>query len=174
MKQKLFSAAALFGLIGLAACQNSQQPEIQKQSIDLYSLVQDTKSGFDSTFAQKTGADEYGMKPYVMAFLKKGPNRSQDSATAAGLQKAHLDNIIGMAEAGELVLAGPFMDDGDIRGIYIFNVSTVEEARKLTETDPAIQAGRLVMELHPWYGSAVLPMITPLHKRLEKKSVAGD
>jgi len=83
-----------------------------------------------------------------------------------------MQNINRMANEGKLVLAGPFFDDGDVRGIYIFNVSTVEEARALTETDPAIQAGRLAMELHPWYGSAVLPLITPLHRRLEKKSVA--
>ncbi len=96
------------------------------------------------------------MKPYVMAFLKRSES-PQDSVTAANLQKAHLQNIIRLANEGKLVLAGPFMDDGDIRGIYIFNVKTVEEARQLTATDPAIQAGRLEMELHPWYGSAVLP-----------------
>tara|TARA_R110001583_G_scaffold24869_5_gene90477 strand:- start:3670 stop:3873 length:204 start_codon:yes stop_codon:yes gene_type:complete len=47
------------------------------------------------------------------------------------------------------VLVGPFFDDGDIRGINIFNVTTIEEAEKLTESDPAIKAGRLIMELHP-------------------------
>lgn len=127
---------------------------------------------YDSVFAAKLGADEYGMKPYVMAFLKKGPNRDQDSLTAANLQKAHLENIIRMAEAGQLVLAGPFMDAGEVRGIYIFNVTTVEEARALTETDPAVKAGRLAMELHPWYGSAVLSLLTPLSKRLEKKGMS--
>jgi uncharacterized protein YciI len=112
------------------------------------------------------------MKSYVMAFLKAGPNRSQDSVTVAQLQKGHLENINRMAESGKLVLAGPFMDKGEIRGIYIFNVSSIEEAQALTATDPAIQAGRLAMELHPWYGSAALPLITPLHKRLEQKNVA--
>jgi uncharacterized protein YciI len=76
-----------------------------------------------------------------------------------------------MAEAGQLVLAGPFMDAGEVRGIYIFNVTTVEEARALTETDPAVKAGRLAMELHPWYGSAALSLLTPLSKRLEKKGM---
>ncbi|HAD14615.1 MAG TPA: hypothetical protein DCF33_19490, partial [Saprospirales bacterium] len=113
-----------------------------------------------------------GMKKYVMAFLKRGPNRSQDSTTAAQLQKGHLDNINRLAESGKLVLAGPFMDNGDVRGIYIFNVATIEEASALTATDPAIQAGRLTMELHPWYGSASLPLILPLHKKLEKQNVA--
>jgi len=106
-----------------------------------------------------------------MAFLKAGPNRDQDSTTAANLQTAHLENIGRLAEAGKLSLAGPFMDDGEMRGIYIFNVTTIEEAKKLTETDPAIQAGRLEMELHPWYGSAALMEVNNLHNRLQKKDI---
>lgn len=129
-------------------------------------------TGYDSALAAKLGSDAYGMKNYVLAFLKRGPNRNQDSTEAAALQKAHLQNIGRLADAGKLVVAGPFLDDQDIRGIYIFNVETVEEAKKLTETDPAIKAGRLVMELHPWYGSAAMIMINEWHKKLEKKSVA--
>ena len=128
-------------------------------------------NSFNATLAAKLGADEYGMKEYVMAFLKAGPNRSQDSTTASELQKAHLANITRMAEEGSLVMAGPFMDDGDIRGIYIFNVKTIEEAQALTETDPAIKAGRLTMELHPWYGSATLMQINQLHKKIAKEQI---
>ena len=156
-----------FLAIMLANC----SPKTYSPKQDLFQEITNAEVGFDSTLAAKLGADGYGMKVYVMAYLKRGPNRDQDAATAAALQKAHLENIGKMAEAGKLVLAGPFMDDGDVRGIYIFNVPTVEEARKLTESDPAIQAGRLVMELHPWYGSAVLPLITPLSKRVQKISV---
>lgn len=127
------------------------------------------KPKIDSAMIRRTGADEYGMKKYVIAFLKKGPNRNQDSATAAQLQKAHMDNIGRMASMGKLVVAGPFLDGGDLKGIYIFNVTTIEEAKKLTETDPAIQAGRLEMELHPWYGSAALMEIPLLHTKIEVK-----
>jgi uncharacterized protein YciI len=109
------------------------------------------------------------MKVYVMAFLKKGPNRNQDSVEAARLQAAHLANIHRMAGEGFLVLAGPFMDDGDLRGIYVFNVSTVEEARALTVTDPAVKAGRLAMELHPWYGSAALMEVNRIHNTLQQR-----
>jgi uncharacterized protein YciI len=126
-------------------------------------------AAYDSVLAQKLGADEIGMKKYVMAFLKKGPNRNQDSATAVEIQKGHMANINRMAEEGKLILAGPFLDDGEIRGIYIFNVQTVEEAEILTKTDPAIQSGRLVMELHPWYGSAALMEVNQIHKKLAKK-----
>ena len=126
---------------------------------------------YDSVLARQLGADDYGMKSYVMAFLKRGPNRSQDSATAAMLQRAHLDNIIRMAKEGTLVLAGPFMDKGDIRGIYLFDVRTIAEAEELTATDPAIKAGTLEMELHPWYGSAALPMLNDIYKKITKKEI---
>jgi uncharacterized protein YciI len=126
---------------------------------------------YDAALAKECGADEYGMRQYVMAFLKKGPNRTQDSLKAARLQRAHLDNIGKLAEAGKLSLAGPFLDDGELRGIYIFNVATVEEAKKLTETDPAIQEGSLIMELHPWYGSAALIKVNELHKKLSKTPI---
>ena len=84
-----------------------------------------------------------------------------------------MQNIIRMATEGTLVLAGPFLDQGEVRGIYIFNVATVAEAEALTNTDPAIQAGRLVMELHPWYGSAALMEVNQLHKRVQKVSIVN-
>jgi uncharacterized protein YciI len=126
---------------------------------------------YDSTLAAKLGADDYGMKKYVMAFLKAGPNQYQESAAAAQLQRAHLDNIFRLADEGKLSLAEPFLDGGELRGVYVFNVSTIEEAKALTETDPAIKAGRLVMELHPWYGSAATMMVNDWHKKVQKKQI---
>jgi len=126
------------------------------------------KSLYDSALASKLGADEYGMKKYVMAFLKKGPKRDQDSVTAEEIQKGHMANIQRLADEGKLVLAGPFFDDFDLRGIFIFNVESVEEAEALTNTDPAIKSGRLLMELHPWYGSAALMDINSMHKKIQK------
>lgn len=131
--------------------------------------AQTAKPAYDSLLAKKLGADDYGMKHYVMALLKKGPNRSQDSTTAANIQAGHMKNIGRMADEGKLVVAGPFEDDWDVRGIYIFNVATVEEAQKLTATDPAIVAGRLVMELHPFYCSAALMQVNDVHNRIQKK-----
>ncbi len=105
------------------------------------------------------------MKSYVIVFLKKGPNRSSDSTTRAQLQAAHMANIGKLADAGKLIMAGPMMDDGDIRGIYLFDVRTLDEAKALTETDPAVQAGSLIMEMHPWFSSAALMEIPLLHKK---------
>lgn len=155
-----------FTVLGLLiSCNQINQPEALIEN----SSIQETS--FDSILAAKLGADDYGMKQYVMAFLKRGPNRDFDSATSAELQRAHLDNITRMAEEGKLVLAGPFLDREDVRGIYIFNVSTIEEARILTETDPAIKAGSLEMELRPWYGSAALIQLNELHKKIAKINI---
>jgi len=138
-------------------------------------------TAFDAELAAELGADDYGMRRYVMAFLKAGPNRDRAPEEARALQRAHLDNIRRMAEEGKLVLAGPFMDDGDdghdddddghdIRGIYVFAVDSVEEAEALTATDPAVQAGSLVMELHPWYGSAALMKVNDIHAAIARTS----
>ena len=145
--------------------------ESNKEVLDTAKDTVEKSSGFDAHAAKEYGADQYGMKKYVMAFLKKGPNRDYDSATAAELQIAHLKNIDRMAEEGKLVIAGPFLDDGEIRGIYIFNVETVEEAEELTNTDPAIKAGSLIMELRPWYGSAALVPVNDIHKTLAEQGL---
>lgn len=127
-------------------------------------------SSFNQKLADSLQADEYGMKKYVLVLLKTGPKRDQDSATAAAIQAGHMKNINTLAESGKLIVAGPFLDKGDLRGIFILNVATLEEAQKLTEADPAVQSGRLIMELHPWYGSAALPLVTPLHNHVAKKN----
>jgi len=108
------------------------------------------------------------MRQYIMAFLKEGPNRDQDSLEAANLQRAQLDNITRMAEEGKLVVADPFMDDFETKGIYIFAVESIEEAEELTKSDPAIQSGRLVMELHLWYSSTALVQINDTHTKISK------
>jgi uncharacterized protein YciI len=127
------------------------------------------QSKYDPALAAKLQADEIGMKKYVMAFLKSGPNRATDKAEAQKLQEAHMANIDRLAKEGKLVLAGPFMDRGEFRGIYVFNVETLEEAEALTKTDPAVKAGSLAMELHPWYGSAALREVNGIHNRIAKK-----
>ncbi len=126
---------------------------------------------YDRELAEDLGADQYGMKKYVFTFLRKGTNRNLSEEEARELQIAHLNNINRMAEERKLIVAGPFLDDGDIRGIYIFDVETIEEAEKLTGSDPAIQAGVLTMEFKEWYGSAALMVVNDLHKQLEQKNV---
>jgi uncharacterized protein YciI len=56
-----------------------------------------------------------------------------------------------LAQQGKIVVAGPFGDDGSWRGIFIFNCETEMEVKQLLNTDPAIAAGRLAYEIHPWW-----------------------
>ncbi len=125
-------------------------------------------AGFDEALAAELRADDYGMGQYVIAFLRAGPNRDRSEEETAELQRQHMANIQRLAAEGVLVLAGPFLDDGELRGIYVFDVKDVEEARRLTETDPAIQAGSLTLELHPWYGSAALRQVNAVHEAIAK------
>jgi len=144
-----------------------------KYSISILLLVVFMTSNareYDAELAQKLGANEYGMKTYVMAFLKKGPNRDHSPEEAEKIHRAHLDNILRMRQAGQLVLVGPFMPNEEgLQGMYIFNVDSVDKARALTETDPAIKAGRLAMELYPWYGSAALILVNEQHQKIAQK-----
>ncbi len=125
------------------------------------------KLPYDSVYAKKLGVTS-PMHKYVIAFLKAGPTPSKDKDERNRLQKAHMDNIERMAREGNLVVAGPFMDNGAYRGIYVFNVETVEAAQKLTETDPLIKSGGLMMELHPWFGSSAMLDLPRLHEKLTK------
>jgi uncharacterized protein YciI len=94
-------------------------------------------------------------------FLKKGPNRKEgDDKTPEiqELQKAHIANIVRLAEAKKLVMAGPIGDDEELRGIFVFRVDSLKEAQDLSATDPMIKIDRLRIELHPWQiPSGVLP-----------------
>jgi uncharacterized protein YciI len=86
-------------------------------------------------------------------FLKRGPNRKEgdgETPEVQELQKAHIANINRLAETKKLVVAGPFGDDGDLRGIFVFRVGSLKEAEELAATDPMIKIDRLRLELHPW------------------------
>ena len=129
--------------------------------------------GYDATLAQELGADDYGMRSYVMVILKTGPNDKTltDEAKRGEIFKGHFSNMKALAEDKKLILAGPFGDpEGIRRGLYIFNVKTVEEAQKLVMTDPAVKAGIFTPDFTPYYGSAALMQINTVHQRIAKNN----
>ena len=128
------------------------------------------KPKLDTMMIKRTGADAYGMKKYVMCFLKTGPNKSLSADSTKKIFATHLKNIQSLTNKGKLVLAGPFIDGTWLEGIFIFNVETVEEAQKLIDTHPGVQAGFFSVELRPWYGSAVLMDVPLLHTKVQAKS----
>lgn len=127
---------------------------------------------YNAELAKSVGADDYGMKRYVFCILKTGTNTTATEAEKTQLLKGHMENINRLAEAGKLVVAGPFMkNDRNYRGIFILNASTVEEARELVNSDPAVKAGLFEMELTPWYASAGLMQVNEIHKTVAKNKI---
>ncbi|GAA3750144.1 hypothetical protein GCM10022422_38620 [Flavobacterium ginsengisoli] len=130
---------------------------------------QETEIKYDENLAKSLHADEYGMKKYVFCLLKSGSNTTASKEETKKLFEGHMENIGKLAKEGKLVVAGPFMkNDRNYRGIYIFNVETVEEAKTLVATDPAIKANLLEAELTPWYCTAALQEIPKMHEKIAK------
>jgi len=105
---------------------------------------------------------KYEMTNYVVGLLYRGPNWTPESTPETQrIQEGHMANIRKMGELGKLAVAGPFSDHGDLRGMFIFRIESVEEARVLANADPAIQSGRLRLDLHPWFAASGLKVDPP-------------
>ncbi|MEO8572869.1 MAG: YciI family protein [Pyrinomonadaceae bacterium] len=125
---------------------------------------------YDAALANKLGGNDNGMKSYVLCILKTGPK----DAAVQGKERddifaGHMANIGRLAEEGKLAVAGPFgKNDKNYRGLYVFNVTTVEEAQNLVMTDPAVKSGVLIADMTPWFASASLMATPEIHKRITK------
>jgi uncharacterized protein YciI len=98
--------------------------------------------------------EEYAMTTYYVGLLFRGPAWTPErTPEVEAIQEGHMANIRRLADEGKLLLAGPFTDGGDLRGMFVFQVGSMEEARALVDTDPAVKAGRLRVEIHPWYSA---------------------
>jgi hypothetical protein len=131
-------------------------------SVFMFSVImamgQTTNPNYDSTLAKTLGADDYGMKKYVLVILKTGSNKTTDKPLIDSCFTGHLSNIGRLIELGKLIVAGPLGKNvNSYRGIFILNVTSLEEAKELLQTDPAIREKLLEAELFDWYGSAALP-----------------
>ena len=105
---------------------------------------------------------KYEMISYVVGFLVKGPKwTAESSEETKRIQEGHMGHIRKMADSGKLVVAGPFMDNGELRGMLVFKDLSLEEARKVADEDPAVKAGRLVVKLHPWFAGKGLNVPPP-------------
>jgi uncharacterized protein len=105
-----------------------------------------------ATLAEDVG--DWEMTTYQVGFLKKGPGWTPgETPELKQLQEAHMAHIQKMGASGKLLIAGPFTDGGDLRGMFIFRVDTLEEAKALADQDPMVKAGRLVIEWHPWFAA---------------------
>ena len=133
--------------------------------------AQETNKNYDEKLAKELNADEYGMKTYVLAILKTGTEKSLSKAKQDSVFRGHMLNIGKLVTDGKLVVAGPLgKNDKNYRGIFILDVPTIEEAKKLVDTDPAIQSKLLDVDLIIWYGSAALKETLKIHSKIEKRS----
>lgn len=128
------------------------------------------KAAFDAELAQSVGADDHGMRRYVLVVLKTGPTPMPAGKERDEMFKGHFANINRLAAEGKLALAGPFDGVDGWRGLFILSVPDIEEARRLTATDPVISSGEMVAEFHRYYGSAALMLVNEAHGRVSKKS----
>ncbi len=109
-------------------------------------------------FVDEETKDTILMQQYFIAFLKRGSNRSQNKLEADSLQKLHMEHLKRMYDEGYADISGPFGDDGEIRGITIYNVPTLQIADSLANMDPMVKAGRLVIEVKPWWAAKGYPL----------------
>lgn len=129
----------------------------------------EAKPGFDAALAKRVGADEHGMRPYVFVLLKTGPNPKPKGPERDAMFKGHFANMERLAAEGKLVVAGPFDGVDGWRGMFIFAVKDIEEAKQLTASDPVISSGEMIAEYHKHYGSAALMLVNETHKTIAKK-----
>jgi|SRR5687768_4015006 uncharacterized protein len=132
----LLTAALFF----IAACDHKKEP-----------VSNTTTSVSKYDFAADTSVYSGEMKRYWLVLLKRGPNRTQDSISAAKIQAGHMANINRLAKEGKIIMAGPMGHDGELRGIFIMNCKDSSEVEQFVNTDTAVITGRLKMEYYPWW-----------------------
>lgn len=137
-----------------------------------YALVaQTTNPNFDAELAKKYGADDFGMKKYIFVLLKTGTNTTQDKAFIKTCFSGHMENINKLVEDKKLIVAGPFVrNENGVRGLFIMDVSTIEQAKELLLGDPAVKENLLAAEFYEWHGSAALPAYLEASDKIWKKA----
>ncbi|MCZ4317743.1 hypothetical protein O4H26_01950 [Aequorivita viscosa] len=151
----LFTGFLVFGCQPKVEKQYITEPCPEKEKISFTQQKEElTKKGFQTfDYVDQKSGDTILMQQYYIAFLKSGTNRSQSKEETDSLQKLHLAHLERMYNRGFADISGPFGDDGDIRGITIYNVPTQKMADSLANMDPMVKAGRLVIEIHPWWAA---------------------
>ena len=160
MKQVLIIALVVFGFLSCKSEVDTKTTKVERAKKSTKALKEElTAKGFELfDYVDEKTQDTIIMQKYFIAFLKKGPNRSQPEEEANKLQAAHMAHLGKMYELGYADISGPFDDDSDISGITIYNVPTLQMADSLANADPMVKGGRLVIEIHPWWAAKGFPL----------------
>jgi len=148
--KRFYLAAALIGALGPAAAQD--KPAVQ----------------YDAELAKSLGANDMGMRSYVLVILKTGPNKVPEGEARKKMFEGHFANMRRLGAEKKLVLAGPLDGVEGRRGIFVFSTPDIEEAKKFVATDPVIINGEMVAEYHKFFGSAALMAVNDIHAKIEK------
>ena len=130
--------------------------------------AQEAPAAYDAAKAQAWGANNQGLRSYVLVLLKTGPKPMPEGPARNEMFQGHFANMTRLAKEGLLVYAGPLDGKDGLRGLFIFATSDMEAARKAVDTDPVIVNGEMVAELHKHFGSAALLAVNEWHPKLIK------
>ncbi len=134
-------------------------------------LTAHCESTFDPALAERLGADELGMKTYMLVILVTGNIKDLSEEQMSKAFEGHFANMSKLASEEKLVVAGPFVDAKPKRGLFILNTSDKEIAKDWVDTDPAVVAGLLKYELYEIYSSAALMLVNETHQKIAQKSI---
>ena len=124
--------------------------------------------GYDAELAKSLGGNDNGMRRYVFVVLRTGPNKVPAGPERTEMFAGHMANIQRLANERKLAYAGPLDGVDGARGIFIYAVESIHEAKALVATDPVIIKGEMVAEYHTHFGSAGLMLVTPTHSKITK------
>ncbi len=151
MKYVIFSFLLFFLACQQADLKNEQSTSKEKTTEK--STIPPVDTSIFETFSYEEGDTTYFMKKYFMVHLKVGPNRDQNKEEQAKIQEAHMKHLGQLSDDKKICIAGPFEGDSDILGIAIYSVPSLEIADSLANADPAVKAGRLNVEVFPFWAA---------------------
>ena len=163
MSKLVFAIVVTAGLV--ASPTQAQTPTAQAPATPGQSA-----GSYDETLARSVGADDYGMRNYVLVILKTGPTKVPAGTERDEMFRGHMANIARLSKDGKLALAGPFGGEDTWRGLFVLAVADVEDAKRLVATDPVIVKGEMIAEYHKFYGSAALMVVPGAHEKVARKS----
>jgi len=146
----------MLSAILLAAVACTAQAQVQKPP------------AYDAELAKSLGGNDNGMRKYVFVVLRTGPNKVPAGQERTEMFAGHMANIQRLANERKLAYAGPLDGVDGARGIFIFAVESIDEAKALVATDPVIIKGEMVAEYHTHFGSAGLMMVNQIHSQISK------
>ena len=153
-KQALFICCSLLAFAPHLARAQTPAPAVQ---------------AYDADLAKSLGANDNGMRSYVLVILKTGPRKMPEGAARAEMFKGHFANIQRLAGEKKLAIAGPLDGVDGWRGVFVFATPDIEQAKSYVETDPVIINGEMVAEYHKFFSSAGIMMVNDVHNKIIKK-----